>query len=257
LSGFAKVTRDLTQRLRQDEAMRQRTRELEGFAHTISHDLRAPLRAITSYSEVLLTDHQGELTPEVLKLVERVNKNALSMEEMLSGILRYSQVTIGSYEFEPVPLAAIVEEAVRHHESEIQATGAVLNIQANPPVVYGHRTLLLQIFSNLIGNALKFVPEGRTPEVQISFEGRGQEACVVVRDNGIGVAQKDLDRMFNVFERLESGRKAQGTGVGLAIVKRSVERLGGKIEVNSVVGQGTTFTICVPLYTGEDPGTKL
>jgi PAS domain S-box-containing protein len=251
LSGFAKVTRDLTSRLKLEEATRQRTRELESFAHTVAHDLRAPLRAITSYSDVLLTDYQEQLTPEVKKLVERTSKNAHSMEDLFNGILRYSQVTIGAYEMEPVPLGGVIEEVLRLHETEIQTVQGRVTIAPHLPVVHGHRTLLVQVFSNLIGNALKFVPDGRTPEIQIDAQTRGQEAYLVVQDNGKGVAPRDLPRIFNVFERLDAGGKVPGTGVGLAIVKRALERLGGKIEVRSVVGEGTSFTVCIPLYSGE------
>lgn len=252
LSGFAKVTRDLTVRLRQEEGMRHRTRELESFAHTISHDLKAPLRAIINYSDIILADHRGEVSPEVLKLIERTSKNAHSMEDLIQGILRYSQVLTAAYEFGAVPMSEVAEEALRLHEMEIQTLGAQLTVTPNLPVVHGHRTLLLQVVSNLLGNALKFTPEGRKPEISISSEIHGKEACIEVSDNGVGIAEEDQARMFNVFERLDGAGKIPGTGVGLAIVKQAVERLGGRLAVNSLVDQGTQFKICLPLYSGEE-----
>lgn len=247
LTGFAKVTRDLTERKKQDEAIKARTAELETFSHTISHDLRAPLRAIKGYSEVLLSEFTSEISPGALNFVERIDSSARSMEELIRGILSYSRVSTIQYSPQEISLQLVLEEVLKIHEAEIQQAKAEVRIDSNLPTLKANRTLLVQIFSNLIGNAIKFGAKDRPPVITIDYQPRSNEACLLVSDNGVGVQEKDLGRIFKVFERGSADAKIPGTGLGLAIVQRAVERLGGSIQVTSVVGRGTTFTLCLPL----------
>jgi PAS domain S-box-containing protein len=251
LTGFAKVTQDSTAKLKQEDALWERTRDLESFAHTIAHDLRAPLRAVCGYSNMLLEDHRQELSPDALKLVERTIKNAHSMEAMIKGIFKYSQVITAPCDLGPVSLSQVVEEVLELHEADIQKSGAQVSVNPNLPMVHANHTLLLQVVLNLVGNALKFVAEGRTPQIDIADGSRGDDACFVVRDNGIGIAQENQARIFNILERLAPAASTPGNGVGLAIVKRAVERLDGKIEVVSTVGKGTEFHVWLPRAKGE------
>jgi PAS domain S-box-containing protein len=251
LGGFAKVTRDLTGRMLQEESMQQKARELESFAHTVSHDLRAPLRSIRRFSELLTAEHKSSLNEEGQRFVERITKSADSMEKLIDGILQYTQVAARDWAMEPVPLETIFKQILQLHEVDIQNKAAHVEITPGLPTVLGDRTLLLQIFSNLLGNALKFVPAGKTPYIVIEASQNANVAEVRVKDNGIGIAEQDLPRIYNIFERLDTGGLIPGTGVGLAIVKRAVEKLGGRINVESVLYQGTTFIIQLPLPNGR------
>jgi PAS domain S-box-containing protein len=250
LTGFAKVTRDLTARMLQEEDLKQKTRELESFAHTVSHDLRAPLRSIRRFSELLTEDHKASLNEEGQKFVERITRSADSMERLIDGILQYTQVAARNSTMEPVPLEGIFKQVLQLHDGEIQSKKAKIEMPSTLPTVLGDRTLLLQVFSNLIGNSLKFVADGKPPSVIIEAHKTGEGAEVLVKDKGIGISEQDLPRIYNIFERLDTGGVIPGTGVGLAIVKRAVEKLGGQIAVDSVLHEGTTFRIYLPIPNG-------
>lgn len=248
LTGFAKVTRDLTQRKMEEEALRQKTRELEAFAHTISHDLRAPLRAIRNYAEVINSQETGNLTADQQTYFGRIARSAQTMEKLLEAILHYSQISTGQLEIGPVALEEVFRQAVELMESEIQRTGAEVEIGPSLPTVRGNRTMLIQTFSNLLGNAMKYVPAGRKPVIKAWAESGGDEVRVFFKDNGTGLEEKYFNRIFNLFERVSTGASnAGGTGAGLAIVHRAVERMGGNVKVHSsTLNEGTKFVISLP-----------
>jgi PAS domain S-box-containing protein len=250
LTGFAKVTRDLTQRKMEEEALRQKTRELEAFAHTISHDLRAPLRAIRNYAEVISSQETGNLTADQQTYFGRIVRSSKTMEKLLEAILHYSQISTGQLEIGPVSLEEVLKQAVELMENEIQRTGAEVQIGAPLPTVRGNRTMLTQTFANLLGNAIKYVPDGRKPVIQAWAESGGGEVKVFFKDNGTGLEEKYFERIFNLFERVSTdSSNAGGTGAGLAIVHRAVERMGGSAKVHSSrINEGTTFVISLPAY---------
>ncbi|MDB6124034.1 MAG: histidine kinase [Pedosphaera sp.] len=249
LTGFAKVTRDLTQRKMEEEALRQKTRDLQSFAHTISHDLRSPLRSIRMSSDLITSQGTENLTADQQAYFARICRSAQTMEKLLEGILQYSQVSTNELESGSISLQDVVKQVVDLLESEIQRTGAHVQITSPLPPVKGNRTLLIQTFSNLLGNAIKYVPEGRKPEIRLWAETKDNEVDIYLRDNGIGIEERYFQRIFNLFERVPTGSSgAAGTGVGLAIVQRAIERMGGKVEVqSSVLNEGTTFLISLPV----------
>jgi PAS domain S-box-containing protein len=251
LTGFAKVTRDLTQRKMEEEALRQKTRELEAFAHTISHDLRAPLRAIRNYADVISSQETGNLTADQQTYFARILRSSQMMEKLLEGILHYSQVSTGQLDIGPVSLEEVLRQTVELMENEIQKTSAEVQITSPLPVVRGNRTLLIQTFANLLGNAIKYVPESRKPKIKAWAENSGDEVKVFIKDNGSGLEEKYFQRIFNLFERVATGSsKVAGTGAGLAIVHRAVERMGGSAKVHSsTISEGTTFVISLPSHS--------
>jgi light-regulated signal transduction histidine kinase (bacteriophytochrome) len=167
LSGFAKVTRDLTQRKREEEALRRRTDELEAFAHTLSHDLRAPLRSVLSFTEILRKDRKDLSPDEQSVYLEKILSAAKSMDTLMTEILKLSQLSLEPAPEDTVPLDDVMDEAVRMLESEVKAMGAAIEIHKPLSAVYANRILLLQIFSNLIGNALKFAQRGEAPRIEV------------------------------------------------------------------------------------------
>ena len=245
LSGFAKVTRDLTKRKHEEEALKSRSEELEAFAHTLSHDLRGPVRSISSFSELLKED-QGRLSPEEQQsYLTKIHRAAQSMENLIGDVLKLSQVSLTAINNEIVSLEAVVEEALALHESEILAKRAQIAVRKPMPSLETNRTMTLQILSNLVGNALKFPKEGEIPKIEIYALLQEDQCELHVKDCGPGIAPALHDKIFNLFERGASGRNS-GTGIGLAIVKKAAQRLGAKITLVSMPGHGSDFIVTLP-----------
>jgi PAS domain S-box-containing protein len=245
LTGFAKVTRDLTLRRREEEAMRARTQELEAFAHSLSHDLRAPLRSISSFSQ-MLKDEKSTTPEEQKDYLEKIYKSAQSMEALIKDILKLSEVSLAPATTDYVSLDELIAEILALHESQIRDSRARIALNHPLPVIQANRTLLLQIFSNLIANALKFTEPNRLPEINIFAVQRDSEWEIHVKDHGIGIPQELQSSIFDIFNRGSARGDSAGSGIGLAIVKRAVERAGGHISINSQPHEGSDFIVTLP-----------
>jgi signal transduction histidine kinase len=274
LRGYAKVTRDLTERRRVEQRreaqaaeLQQRTAELrevnaelEAFSYSVSHDLRAPLRAMRGFAEALLEDHAHALDAEGHEYARRIAASAERMDRLIQDILAYSRLSRVELRPYPVSLASVVAEALRELSGEVRDRQARVDVEAGLPDVLGHRTILVQCVANLIGNALKFVAPEVQPHVRISAERRaGPESDRVrlwVADNGIGVAPEHAERIFGVLERLHGSEAYPGTGIGLAIVRRGLERLGGWVGVESTPGHGSRFWLELPASTAPPPAEE-
>lgn len=219
--------------------------QLEQFSYTVSHDLRGPLRAMQGYADALLTDHKGELSADAQRCAERIARSAVRMDRLTQDVLAYSRVATVALQKRIVQLDDLV------HELAIQLCGEervaqIFEIQRPLNAVLAHDALLAQALSNLMSNSIKFVAPDTPPHVRIWTERKGQTVRIVVADNGIGIPAEHSHRVFDMFERGGVAKTYEGTGVGLAIVKKSIERLGGKVGFTSTVGQGTTFWIELP-----------
>ena len=223
--------------------LEERNEELEAFAYSISHDLRAPLRTMQGFSEALLEDFGDKLDPAGRDYAERIVAGSRRMDELIRDLLAFSRVSRGELQLMPVALRPVADTVVAELEAVLRARGATVRVADSLPVVHGHAGTLSQVFSNLLGNAIKFVPENRPPVIEIATDRRNGMARVWVIDNGIGIASEHRDRIFRVFERLHSTEEYPGTGIGLAIVRKAVERMGGKVGVDSTLGQGSRFWI--------------
>jgi PAS domain S-box-containing protein len=217
--------------------------ELEAFAYSVAHDLRAPLRAMTGFSQALIEDYASELGDEGADYARRIAEAALAMDGLISDLLAYSRLARAELELEPVSLQHVVEEALEQQREAIDTSSARLAVSdAFPEVVGNHRTLV-QVVSNLISNALKFVAPGQAPDVRIGAESEGGRVRLIVEDSGIGIDPEHEQRIFRVFERLHGGESYPGTGIGLAIVRKGVERMNGQVGVESEPGKGSRFWI--------------
>jgi signal transduction histidine kinase len=165
------------------------------------------------------------------------------MDALILGLLDYSRVSREEFLREPVPLEEVVEEAVRIESGELAASGARVIIDRPLPTMLGHRQALVEVLSQLLSNARKFVPPDRLPAIRLSAEVRGPRVRLWVEDNGIGIDPTYHDRIFGVFERLHEPEIIPGTGIGLAIVRRCMERMGGRAGVESEPGKGSRFWI--------------
>lgn len=216
--------------------------QLEAFTYTVAHDLRAPLRAIQGFAEALREDYQDKLDANAEEYLRRVEAGARRMEALLEDLLSYSQLSRANLKLVPVVLAAALDEVTTQLESEIRARSARIIIPERLPSVYAHLPTLVQVLQNLISNALKFTLN-QPPVVVITAEEMGGLVRVSIRDCGIGIAPEFFERIFQVFERLHGQDRFPGTGIGLAIVKKGVERMGGTCGVESEVNRGSNFWI--------------
>jgi signal transduction histidine kinase len=246
LTGFAKVTRDLTQRKREQEAMLHKNEELEAFAHTLSHDLRAPLRSISSFAQILKHDRKDLSTTEQETYLDKIFKASQSMEALINDILKLSQLSLTQAPHELLALDDVIEEAMNLLEGEINKTSARIEVHKPLPEIEANRTLLLQIFTNLLSNALKFAGDHETPRVEIFGEVANGDCHIHVKDAGVGVPKEFQESIFKIFDRGAVEDESTGTGVGLAIVRKAVDRLGGKITVTSEPGDGSDFVVTLP-----------
>lgn len=213
--------------------------ELETFSYTVSHNLRAPLRAIQAYASAVEKDIGDRAGPTARLMLGRMREAALRMDHLTRDLLIFRQIPNSPLASEPVDLDAVVQ-----HVLAIYPDIAAAGVKVRKPLgwVTGQNSLLLQIVSNLLGNAIKFSPKDRTPEIEVWTERRdGGLLHVVVQDNGIGIPSEHITRIFKPFERLHQVAAVPGTGIGLAIVKKSAERMGGSVGVESEPGKGSRF----------------
>jgi len=240
-------------RQRLEERVRARTRELqernqelEAFAYSISHDLRSPLRAMEGFSQALIEDYGDRLDEVGRQHAERVVKAARRMDQLIDDLLAYSQLTRADLPLARIELQRLVRAALEQLDGDVRTLQARIVVEGELPTVVGHGTTLTQVLVNLVANGVKFVPSERTPEVRLRAEPRGERVRLWIEDNGIGIAPEHHERIFRVFERLHPATNYPGTGIGLAIVRRAMERMGGSAGVESDLGRGSRFWIELP-----------
>jgi PAS domain S-box-containing protein len=256
------AVQDLTATLeaRVEERTRQLSEviaELDAFAYSISHDLRAPLRGMEGFARILLEDHAEALGADGQRYAERIVAAATRMEGLIQDILAYSRLSRDAVELAPLDLSQMVDRALAELREGGVPGGAEAEVAVERPLprVLGSRPVLGQILSNLLSNAAKFTPPGERARIRVRSEARGDRVRLWVEDNGIGLAKEHASRIFNVFERLHGGEAYPGTGIGLAIVRKGAERLGGAAGVESEGrGRGSRFWVELPLAEAGQMG---
>jgi signal transduction histidine kinase len=219
-------------------------KELEELVHTVAHDLRAPLRAMTGCGELLLEEYREQFqTGRGREYLVRIASGARKMDGLIHDLLTYTHLSRAELHLESVDLEGAISEVLSELQAEIDSRQGHVRVESPHLTVLAHRNILVKILGNLISNAVKFVDPGRKPLVEIRSELLGQVVRVSVQDNGIGIREEYLERIFGVFERLNRAEEFTGTGIGLAIVRRGVERMGGRCGVESTSGQGSRFWI--------------
>ena len=213
--------------------------ELEQFAYVASHDLQEPLRVVGSYVQLIERRYKDQLDADADQFIHYVVEGVTRMQQLIADLLDFSRVGIHGKPFRNIGLGAVLDCALSNLETVIEESGAVVTHDSLPEV-RGDETQLVQLFQNLIGNAVKFRSD-RRPEINISARREDDHWLFAVRDNGIGIDRQYWDRLFVIFQRLHTRHKYKGTGIGLAVCKRIVERHGGKIWIDSQPDQGTTF----------------
>jgi signal transduction histidine kinase len=219
--------------------------ELESFSYSVSHDLRSPLLAVQGFAEILLEDHDDRLGDDGRSCAQSIVAGARRMATLIEDLLTYSRLSRAALELIPVSLEAVVAEVLTQLEPEIRGNDAHVSIEKPLPHVTGHAVTLIQVVTNLLMNGLKFVAPGVRPQVRVWAEAGDERICLRLQDNGIGIAAEHQERIFGVFERLHDRDTYPGTGIGLAIVRKSIECMGGHVGVESAPGQGSTFWIAL------------
>jgi len=224
--------------------LKRSNEDLEQFAYVASHDLQEPLRMVTNYLALLRQRYQGKLDTNADEFMTFALDGAERMQSLIVGLLSYSRVGTQGKPFEPIACEQVLARALGNLKIAIEESGAV--VTHDPlPIIMGDPVQLTQLFQNLISNGVKFRGQ-QPPVVQIQVERKGHEWQIAIRDNGIGIAAKDFERIFMLFQRLHGRDKYPGTGIGLSFCKKIVERHGGQIWLKSEPGQGTTFFFTLP-----------
>jgi PAS domain S-box-containing protein len=248
---FTVILRDITERRRAEEKLAEKMEELarsnadlEQFAYVASHDLQEPLRMVSSYTQLLMRRYGDRLDGDAREFTAYIVDGATRMKQLIEDLLAYSRVGTKGKEFKPVPVESALRRAIVNLRAAIEESGAAVTYDTLP-VVHGDDMQLAQLFQNLIGNALKF-RSASVPRIHVSSIDKKEQSEIVVADNGIGIEAQYFERIFMVFQRLHNKGEYPGTGIGLAICKKVVERHGGSIWVESKPGEGSAFHFTLP-----------
>ena len=220
-------------------------RELEQFAYVASHDLQEPLRMVSSFIQLLERRFEHQLDDKARQYIHYAQEGSQRMSQLIQDLLKFSRVRRGAWEPTPVDLNDLFSQSVANCRATIEETGAVITCE-RLPLVQGEPSQLSQLLQNLLVNAVKFRKQDVTPAVHVSATRQDKQWLFAVRDNGIGIAPEQHERIFLIFQRLHSRKKYNGTGIGLAVCQRIVDFHGGRIWVESEPGQGSTFFFNLP-----------
>ena len=269
LAGASKIARDITERKRTEKilqatqerlarakdelearveertaSLREAVAQLEEFSYTVSHDLRAPLRGMQVYSQALLEDYGATLDVQAQHCLRRIAENATRLDKMVLDVLTFSRISRSEFKLERVHLDKLVRDLLQQYPA-MQPPRARIEVQPLHDVL-GHEPSLTQVISNLLSNAVKFVSPDVTPTVRVWSESNGETIRLFVQDNGIGITPERQARLFRMFERVHPDLPYEGTGVGLAIVRKAATRMGGDVGVHSNGSNGSTFWVQLP-----------
>jgi signal transduction histidine kinase len=223
--------------------------ELESFSYSVSHDLKAPLRTIRGFAQVLIEEFSSEMDKTAQLYLQRIVASGEKMDELISALLSYSRVGRSELVLEPVDLKKGIEDALSQMSDDLEKTRATIEVGKDWPLVTANRVLFEQAISNLVSNAIKYVRPGSLPEIWISSERRENGRLrILIRDHGIGIEPENHRRIFKPFNRLHGNSEYSGSGIGLAIVQKATERMHGEVGVESELGKGSTFWIELPLW---------
>ncbi len=252
LRGFGKITRDITDRKKAEEHLmktmadlKRSNDELEQFAYVASHDLQEPLRMVASYTQLLAQRYKGQLDSDADEFIAYAVDGCNRMQQLIKDLLAYSRSGAGIGVLHQISGETALDQALANLQVAIEESGAVVTHDALP-VIMTDETQLVQVFQNLVGNAIKY-RSAEVPQVNVSAKKNGDSEWIFsVRDNGLGIDPKYFEKIFVLFQRLHGQSEFEGTGIGLAMCKKIVDRLGGRVWVDSEPAKGSTFFFALP-----------
>ncbi len=261
LTGIIEVTRDISNWKKIEDSLsataanlRLRNAELEDFAHVISHDLQEPLMLIQAFSERIQKKCAEKLPQKGHDYLNQIESSTQRMKNLIDGLLLYSRVSSQAVPFEKVNLVEIINSVLDDLAMRIEKYDASISVDQNLASIEADPVQMRQLFQNIIGNSLKYHHEKRKPEISVHHQAFSDDAHnrqyirICIKDNGIGFDTKHQKKIFDIFQRLHTRQQFQGTGIGLSICKKIIERHGGTIHAEGIPGLGSTFTITLPLH---------
>jgi len=254
--GASKIARDITDNIRAQEkleltvsertaSLREAIAQMEEFSYSVSHDLRAPVRAMKGYAQLVLYEYADRLDAKGCGLLERITRGSARMEQLIHDVLTYTRLASSDIQLQRVPLKQFLQELIQHYP-EFQRRRDEVIIREPLVDVLPHEPSLTQALSNLLANGFKFVAPGTTPRLEVWTETRGDKVRLWLEDNGVGIHPQYQHRLFRMFERVHQDPRFDGTGIGLAIVRKAAERMGGSVGVESDGITGSSFWIELP-----------
>ncbi len=254
--GAFYVSQNITERIRTENKIReneaallQANQELEAFSYSVSHDLRAPLRAIGGFSHILEDKYAKTLPDEAKHFISRISESALEMGNLIDAILKFSRFSRQSIKKQNISIYLLSKTIAEKLVNENLDKKIDVSINPDLPPCQADESLLKQVMINLISNAIKYTGKIENPHIQIDFKQENNETIYFIKDNGVGFDMRYVDKLFKVFQRLQRAEDYEGTGVGLAIVERVIHRHGGRIWAEGKVGEGAAFYFTIG---GED-----
>ena len=220
--------------------------ELESFSYAVSHDLKAPLRGVDGYSRLLAEAAASKLDDEERAFLQNIRQGVAQMHALIESLLAYSRMERRALQPIPLDLGELVERALAEYATDLERFGTQVEVRLPQLLLHADHDGMAMVLRNLLGNALKFSRTAAPPKITVGAKAEGGRVLLWVQDNGIGFAMKFHDRIFEMFSRLERVENYAGTGVGLALVRKAVKRMGGKIWAQSAPGQGATFFVELP-----------
>ena len=254
IEGYYVIVTDLTEQKKAEQELHdllkdleRSNQELQQFAYVSSHDLQEPLRTIASFTQLLERRYKGKFDSDADEFMDYIVEAAKRMQQMILDLLEYSRVSTNTDEFKEIDTVEALDEALFNLKGTIEKNNAVIT-HTNLPKVTADKSQLTKVFQNIIANAIKFKKENEQPKIRISAKKDPQKNQYVfsIQDNGIGMDSQYVERIFTLFQRLHTRDEYQGTGIGLSVAKRIVERHGGFIWVESELGKGSTFYFTLP-----------
>lgn len=239
---------------RRTEQLTAANEELEAFAYSVSHDLRAPLRAINGFTQILTERCGASLPPEGIECLDKVQWASKRMDVLIQDLLTYARTGMGSVRAVPVPLLPLIQQLECMFGERLGRTGAHFQVSQPLATPLGDPTLIEQILGNLLDNALKYRRRDAVPELALSASALGEQVLIQLADNGIGMPLEYQQKIFQVFQRLHHDHEYPGTGIGLAIVAKAARAMGGEVTVESSPGQGSTFSVRLPAAPATEHG---
>lgn len=246
ITGFLGLAIDITERNRAREQLRAKNEELKSFAYTVSHDLKTPLRGITGYAQELMRKHQEGLSKRARFCLTQIVSASKNLDQLIEDLLKYARLDAETPSITTVRLDALVQSILSDRQLAVTEMGMELTVQVPPQTINTWERGLSQVLSNLIDNAIKYSRNSKPPRLTIAASGVAGNCNISVTDNGIGFDMKYHDRIFGLFNRLVRASEFEGTGAGLAIAQKLIDKLGGTIRAESQVGQGATFSVVIP-----------
>ncbi|MDZ7342013.1 MAG: HAMP domain-containing histidine kinase [candidate division KSB1 bacterium] len=229
-----------------ENLLKEKNEELQRYLYTVAHELKTPIVSIRGYAMILQDYYLGTLNQDIRNYLERMVTNLDQMEDLIKNLLDYTRIDVSLEECEPVDMTELFGEALDELDFVYQPDQYEIIVSPNLPTVFCKRSLMLRVLTNLLSNAMKYSRDTQQPRIEFGYVAGEIFHKFYLKDNGIGIAHQDLDKIFQIFGRLDNKKNTKGTGLGLVISRRIIEKHGGEMWVESVKGRGSTFYFTLP-----------